>query len=497
MFGRDHPGRPTTAATPGGARPTRAARAAKAKNRKVDPRRGGKGGRARAADPAERRVRNRTIVALGILALVNAYVFVWRDGGSLADLPGLGAAAIADEGAGPLPPLADPPTQACGGDPVRIFEGLENLVSLSTTLGGGTTLRLALMHLGTPGDEIDAVEAAVRTHVDLSLLGGSGAPLRIAVDRFGGVHALEIELAEGHILQACRDGQSLAVRNIQHPLRTDVEVVNIELGRDADLGSAVLDAGEKPELADLIARTLAHDVDFMTEARPGDRVQVMVEKRWLGRRFHRYGSVLAVRFVGAAARAAYFRYKPEGGTPAFFDADGQPMQRARLRSPVGFHRVDPEARGLLPPSIEVVQGRIGAVYRVPEGAPIVALADGVVESVDRTSSEGLVLELALADGTRARHAHLLRTIGELSPGATVVQGQIIALAGHTGRTPHDRLRLELLTEGEHGLDHVDPLVALGRDAARPAPVGAPIPDSQQQRFADDIGPWIRALKLAR
>jgi murein DD-endopeptidase MepM/ murein hydrolase activator NlpD len=424
-------------------------------------------------------------------------VFVWRDGGSLGDLPGIGAAAIGDEGTGPLPAIADAPQKACGGDPIRIFEGLEGLVALSTTLSGGTTLRLGLMHLGTPGPEIDAVEAAVRNHVDLSLLGGSGAPLRIAVDRFGGVHALEIELAEGHILQACRDGDALVVRNIQHPLRTDVEVVNIELDRDADLASAVLDAGEKPELAELVARTLAHDVDFMTEARPGDRVQVMVEKRSLGRRFHRYGSVLAVRFVGAATRAAYFRYKPEGGAVAYFDADGQPMRRARLRSPVGFFRVDTEARGLLPPSIEVVQGRLGAIYRVPEGAPVLALGDGVVELVDRTTNEGLVLELKLEDGSRVRYAHLLRTIGELAPGVEVAQGQTVALAGHSGRTPHERLRLELLVDGDGGLSHVDPLVALGRDAARPEPVGAPIPETQQQRFADDIRPWIRALKLAR
>jgi murein DD-endopeptidase MepM/ murein hydrolase activator NlpD len=491
LLGRDPSGRP---ATPGRAR---AARAATAKTRTGDPKTGGRGRGRAPVDASERKVRNRTIVALGILALVNAYVFVWRDGGSLTDLPGLGAAAIGDDDGGPLPPLADPPAQACGGDPVRIFEGLENLVALSTTLAGGTTLRLGLMHLGTPGDEIDVVEAAVRNHVDLSLLGGSGAPLRIAVDRFGGVHALEIELAEGHILQACRDGERLDVRNIQHPLRTDVEVVNVELGRDADLASAVLDAGEKPELADLVARSLVHDVDFMTEARPGDRAQVMVEKRWLGRRFHRYGSVLAVRFVGAAARAAYFRYKPEGGAAAYFDADGEPMRRARLRSPIGFHRVDVEARGLLPPSIEVVQGRIGAVYRVPEGAPVVALGDGVVESVDRTSSDGLVLELRLDDGTRVRYAHLLRTIGELGAGIAVVQGQTVALAGHTGRTPHDRVRLELLEEHEGAWDHVDPLIALGRDAARPQPVGAPIPAAQKERYASDIGPWVRALKLAR
>jgi murein DD-endopeptidase MepM/ murein hydrolase activator NlpD len=483
--------------------PTARAASAKAiRNRKVEA-----SGRAKArkiVDPAERRTRNRTLLALVVLAAINGWVFLGR-GGSLGELAGIGAAAIEDKG-GPLPPLADPPAHPCGGDPVRIFEGLEQLLPLSSTLAGGMTLRLALLQLGIASDEIDRIEASVRTHVDLSLLGGSGAPLRLAMDRHGTVHALEIELAEGHILQACRGGEGgepFEVRNIQHPLRTDVEVVTLELGGDADLAVAVVEAGEKPELAEMIAQVLAWDVDFMTEARPGDRVQVMVEKRWLGRRFHRYGQTLAVRFVGASARVAYFRYKPEGSDAAFFDPDGKPMRRTLLRSPVGFHRVAPDARGLLPPSIEVVQGRIGAVYRLPEGAPLVALGDGVLTDLDRSASEGHVLELRFDDGTIARYAHVMRMVGELEIGGAVKQGQIIALAGHSGRTPTDRLRLELRrddVEDEHGkriTKVIDPLLLLGRDTTRPALVGAPISAAQRKRFDDDVAPWARALKLAR
>src|SRR5690349_76094 len=94
------------------------------RNRKVAPK-----GRASAKaplDPAERKTRNRTLLALALLAAVNGWVFFGR-GGSLGELAGLGATAIEDKG-GPLPPLADPPAHPCGGDPVRIFEGLEDLL---------------------------------------------------------------------------------------------------------------------------------------------------------------------------------------------------------------------------------------------------------------------------------------------------------------------------------------------------------------------------------
>jgi murein DD-endopeptidase MepM/ murein hydrolase activator NlpD len=453
----------------------------------------------RVLEPAERKARNRTVLLMSVLALVNAYVFLWRGEGALAGfLGGAPPAVIGGDEGGPLPPVADPPERACTGDPVRIFEGLHDLVHLDAMLSRGLTLRLALLQLGIGGTEIDGIEAGVRSHVDLGLLGGSGAPLRVAIDRLGGVRALEIELAEGHLLQGCRDGDAADgwhVRNIQHPLRSDVEVVAITLGDDADLGAAVEVAGETPELARRIAAELAHEVDFMTEARPEDELTVVVEKRWLGRSFHRYGAILALRFHGVAARVEHFRYKPEGGAIASFDAKGQPVRRALLRSPVGFFRVDAEARGMLPPALEVVEGRVGAAYRLPEGAPLVAVGDGVVVEVDRDAERGEYLDLELRDGTRVRYMHLLRTMG-LEVGTDVRQGQIIALAGHSGRTPHDRLRLELWQEVDGERVTVDPMRLGAKGSARAPRVGEAVPATQLRRYQEDVAPRRRALRVA-
>jgi len=450
----------------------------------------------RELEPEQRRARNRTILAMAILALVNAYVFVWNEDGLFSGMGSLQAASI-DGRDGPLSPRADAPENACGGDPVRVFEGLDDLIRLDTSLRGSATLRLALLALGTPGDHIDELEAAVRSKVDLGLLGGSGAPLRIAADRSGGVHALEIELAEGHVLQACRAEEGFEVRNLQHPHRSDVEVLAIELGADADLAAAVVQAGEKPELASVLAEALASDVDFLTEVRPHDKLEVMVEKRYLGRRFHRYGSVLAVAFRGAVRRVAYYRYKPPGRDTAFFDADGQPVQRSMLRSPVAYFPVDGGARGLLPPSVEIIEGRLGSVYRVPEGSPLVAVGDGTVVAAGETRKEGRFFDLQLHDGTIARYCHLGRFIGSIEEGAHLSAGDIVGLAGHSGRTPNDRLRLELWVERDGVLSTVDPLRLTGEGQARAARVGMPIDEGGKERFDADIAPQRRGLKAAR
>lgn len=433
---------------------------------------------------------------MAILALVNAYVFVWNEDGLFSGMGSLQAAAI--EGRkGPLPPRAEVVENACGGDPVRIFEGLEDLIRLDTSLRGGTTLRLALLSLGTPGEHIDELEAAVRSKVDLGLLGGSGAPLRIAADRTGGVHALEIELAEGRVLQACRADEGFEVRNLQHPHRADVEVLSFELGDDADLASAVVEAGEKSELASLLGETLASDVDLLTEVRPHDKVEVMVEKRYLGRHFHRYGSVLAVAFRGAVRRVSYYRYKPPGQDSAFFDVDGQPVERAMLRSPVSYFPVDRGARGLLPPSVEIIEGRLGSIYRLPEGTPLVAIGDGTIVDAGETRKEGRFFDLQLHDGTIARYCHLGRFIGDIDEGTQLSTGDIVGLSGHSGRTPNDRLRLELWVERDGVLSTIDPLRLTGEGQARAARVGMPIAEDDRERFDEDITPQRRALKAAR
>lgn len=452
-------------------------------------------------DPHERKVRNRTVLLLTLLALVNAYVFVWREGSSVLELgapkpAAIGAGMADDDGtSGPLGSHADPPERACGGDAVRIFEGLHDQIFQQSALGSGRTLRLLLLELGVAGPEIDAVEAAIRPSLDLGLVAGTGAPVRVAMDRRGGVQALEIELAEGHLVQACRAEGGMQVRTIQHPPVSDVAVVRLELGNDADLVRAVVDAGERPELADIIADVLAFDVDLVTEAHPRDRVELLVEKRSLGKNFHRYGALLAIRFRGAAGRFSYFRHQPEGSKlAAYYDPEGRPQRRALLRSPLRFHAIAPEARAMMPPSVEVVAGRAGALYRRPEGAPVVALGDGVVRLAEETGDAGIVVELELPGGVVSRYAHLLRTLGDLRPGVKVRQGQLIGLAGHSGKTATDRVRLELRREEAGEATMLDPLMIARGDEARPAIVGTPLRDRQLERFKTETAPWTRALR---
>jgi murein DD-endopeptidase MepM/ murein hydrolase activator NlpD len=425
-----------------------------------------------------------------VLAFINAWIFVWRDEGGLDSFE----AKAAVIGGGLERGFADPLDDACGGDPVQVFANLEDRLRLETRLNEGRTLRLALLELGLHSQAIDEVEAAVRKTIDLGMLSGSGAPVRIAGDREGGLSALEIEVSEGHLVQACRTTAGLEVRNIQHPLRIDVAVVAVELPKNGSLVEAVEDAGQTIELARVIAEALAGEIDFVGDVRPGDVVQVLVEKRYLGRHFHRYGKLLAIRYAGNAGRVAYYRYKPRRGEEAFFDQEGQPMRRVLLRTPFAWHPIDPEARGALAPTIEFIDGRMGAVYRRSLGAPVVAMGDGVVRAAGMQGDDGLVVEIELEDGRRVRYANLLRTIGEPMPGDVVRQGDVIGLVGQTGKTPVPRLRLEVV---DRGGERVDPMALGNRKDGRAPRVGEGLGGEELVRFEKDTQSWRRAMRKAQ
>lgn len=476
---------------PAGARAKRPRRAGKA-NRRVDPTAASSGASRRAPlTPEERKTRNRTLLVIAVLALVNVWVFgVRRQGLDELQMPTAIGAPTQRKG------FADPIEDACGGDPVRIFEGLERQLFLRTRLSRGRTLRLGLLELGVPGPQIDELEAAVRAQVDLGILAGSGAPMRVSTDRDGLVSALEIELAEGHLVQACRSGDGLQVRNIQHPLKTDVQVVGLVLPRNGDLVEAVTEAGEAPALAREIAEMLAYDVDFMFESRPGDELQLIVEKRFLGSNFHRYGPILAARYKGAAGYFAYYYYHPTGGEGGYYDGYGEPMRRALRRSPVAFHPVDPEERGGLAPIVERVDGRDGALFRRAEGAPVVALGDGRVVRVETREEGGLVVEIEHDDEVLVTYMHLMRTLGDLRAGDEVRAGQLIALVGHTGQARTDQLRMEIRQGGELLQPLGDPMTPLAGGDRRPPRIGSSIPKEVQTQFETDIDAWRQAMRNA-
>lgn len=84
----------------------------------------------------------------------------------------------------------------------------------------------------------------------------------------------------------------------------------------------------------------------------------------------------------------------------------------------------------------------GLDLAAPLGTPVRAAADGTVEFTGRRGDAGNLVEIAHADGTRTRYAHLDSM--QVKAGETVCAGQVLGAVGSTGRStgPHLHFAVE-------------------------------------------------------
>jgi murein DD-endopeptidase MepM/ murein hydrolase activator NlpD len=88
----------------------------------------------------------------------------------------------------------------------------------------------------------------------------------------------------------------------------------------------------------------------------------------------------------------------------------------------------------------------GTDYRAPEGTPVLAPEDGVVESVTESERGGLQLAVVSLDGQRRwLFLHLSRQ--DRRSGDVVVEGDVVALSGSTGVGTGPHLHVGLRVDG--------------------------------------------------
>jgi murein DD-endopeptidase MepM/ murein hydrolase activator NlpD len=189
--------------------------------------------------------------------------------------------------------------------------------------------------------------------------------------------------------------------------------------------------------------------------------------------FAGYGPILAAQFDNEGHRFRAVRFTPDGGEPGYFDEKGTSMRRFFLKSPLKFDPVITSnfSRNRLHPVLHEYRAHLGVDYRAPEGAPVVAVANGTVVSAGLNGGAGRMVHLRHANGFETEYLHL-SSIGVTS-GAHVRQGDLIGRVGATGLATAPHLDYRVKKNGVF----VNPVAA-----HRAMPPAEPIPQGQLAAF---------------
>ena len=206
-------------------------------------------------------------------------------------------------------------------------------------------------------------------------------------------------------------------------------------GREAGVPAAVL--------VELI-RIYSFDVDFQREIQRGDRFELMFD------RFYDKsgepvsdGAIQYAKLTLSGKELPFYRYTTSEGDPDYFNAAGESVRKALMRTPIGGARLSSRFGKRKHPVLGYTRLHAGADFAAPSGTPIYAAGNGVVEVIGRNGGYGNYIRLRHNSTYQTAYAHMKGYAKGLKKGVRVRQGQIIGYVGTTGRSTGPHLHYEV------------------------------------------------------
>ena len=202
-----------------------------------------------------------------------------------------------------------------------------------------------------------------------------------------------------------------------------------------------------PVLSEMI-HAFSYDVDFQREIQPGDRFEAAFTRFVDGQgKVAKSGPLLYASLTHSGHTLRVYRYQPKGGIADFFNAKGESVRKALLRTPIDGARITSGYGMRLHPILGYTIMHKGVDFGAPTGTPITAAGDGIVELEGLRGNYGVYLRVKHNRQYSTAYAHMSRIASGIHVGSRVHQGEVIGYVGATGLATGPHLYYEVLVDG--------------------------------------------------
>jgi murein DD-endopeptidase MepM/ murein hydrolase activator NlpD len=272
---------------------------------------------------------------------------------------------------------------------------------------------------------------------------------------------------------------------------------------ESSVAQAFADTDHGTYLTAAFADVVQWDVDLLVDPRPGDRVRLVYEVRHLGELpadVPAYdsrtgaagdelapGRILAASYRGRIAGTTAFWVADSGGRGSYYDADGRPLRKTFLKSPLNYRRISSGfSNARRNPVTRRVVPHHGVDFAAAPGTPVVATADGRVASAGWDGPLGRAIRVRHGSEYTTIYGHLRGYARGIRRGVEVKQNQVIGYVGSSGRATGPHLHYTM----KHGGRAINPL-RFQNPPSEPLPVEMrPLLELAKQR-------WMPLLDLPR
>lgn len=315
----------------------------------------------------------------------------------------------------------------------------------------GQTVSDMLSSLALPPAEVQAVIDELAKHADLRRIRPR--------DRFAAIYGegagelKSVELTVDGKGRAAVERRADGWRGTWRPFSRTIEVKSLSGTLEASLEGAIRAAGGEAAVAYLMADVLQWDLDFTRDLRTGDRFEVLYETVLLDGAYHSLGQIIALSYDNLGRRLEAYRYG-EGDRRGYYDAEGRPLRKMFLRSPMRYSRVTSRFSGRrFHPVLKRYRPHYGVDYGAPTGTPVRVTANGVVTSAGWSGGGGRTVKVRHPNGYLTAYLHLSKYAQGIRPGRRVRQGEVIGYVGSSGLATGPHLDYRVQRDGRW----IDPL----------------------------------------
>ena len=235
-------------------------------------------------------------------------------------------------------------------------------------------------------------------------------------------------------------------RAIERPLTEQLNTKRATI--DSSLVEAAQLESVPPNILIEAIRTFSFDVDFQREIQPGDTFEFFYET------FHdpegrlaKTGRLLYAAMTLSGKEISYYNFTGKDGESDYYNAEGQSVRKALLRTPIDGARISSGYGKRKHPISGYTKLHKGVDFAAPRGTPIYAAGRGTVEAAGRNGGYGKYVRIRHNSTYKTAYAHMKAIAKGVKRGAKVRQGQVIGYVGSTGRSTGPHLHYEIHKNG--------------------------------------------------
>ncbi|EKM96179.1 M24/M37 family peptidase [Stutzerimonas degradans] len=333
----------------------------------------------------------------------------------------------------------------------------------------GDTLSTLFAKAGLPSSTVHSVLASSKDAKQLSRL-KVGQVFEFQLTEQGELARLQSRISALETLHLERTDSGYTFK--KEEIKPELKAVYAHGEINSSLFVAARQAGLSHNLTMDLANVFGYDIDFALDIHKGDSFELIYEEKIIDGKRVGTGNILAARFINRGKTYTAVRYTSKNGTTSYYNADGNSMRKAFIRTPVDFARISSRfSNGRKHPILNKIRAHKGVDYAAPHGTPIKSAGDGKVLLAGRKGGYGNTVIIQHGQRYRTLYAHMQGFAKGVKNGSTVKQGQIIGYIGTTGLSTGPHLHYEFQVDGAH----VDPL-------GLKLPMADPIAKNEKQRF---------------